>query len=82
MLAAERHEGSVGSEEVFMTNGGVVMPAFGMEGPDRAAYEPIAAAHPDRVVVQVPIPNLRRRRRRHPLHHAAAAGLTSAVVEA
>ena len=43
----------------FIANGGVVMPAFGMAGPDRAAYEAVVAAHPDRVVVQVPIPNLR-----------------------
>ncbi len=43
----------------YIANDGVVMPAFGMPGPDSAAYEAIAAAHPDRVVVQVPIPNLR-----------------------
>ena len=43
----------------FIANGGVVMPAFGMPGPDRAAYEAVVAAHPDRVVVQVPIPTLR-----------------------
>jgi agmatine deiminase len=42
----------------YVANGGIVMPSFGLPGPDAAAHEAIAAAFPDRTIAQVDISHL------------------------